>query len=95
MTEIFCKAGGIVVNLPEGAFDQSLLAPAVVISPCDGCGHSGHAQKALQITREVRESEEMGVHRVPHLEHRVQVIKAMGKEHVQCTCCCYPETVSE
>ncbi len=91
--EVWCAAGNMMVNIPNGAFDQGLMAPTVSISPCDGCEHTGHVKKVLQIDRELEEAEMLNVKRVPHLEHAVQVIISNDKFHVQCTCNCYPETV--
>lgn len=92
--EVWCAAGNMMVNLPNGAFDQSLEKAGVQITPCYGCTHSGHVKKVLQIDRELQ-TQMLNVKRVPHLEHAVQVIKSNAKFHVQCTCNCYPETVQE
>lgn len=93
--EIWCATGKKMVRLPEEAFNQSLFAPSVTIPPCNGCEHAGHVKTVARINREVAESGLDEVKRVAHLEHRVQVIKKTGKEHVQCTCNCYPQTVKE
>lgn len=93
--EIWCASGNRMVTLPEEAFNQSLLAPSVTISPCNGCKHAGHVKTVVRVDREVAEGSLIGVKRVAHLEHSVQVINYLGKEHVQCTCNCYPQTVKE
>lgn len=92
--EVWCAAGKRMVNLPEEAFDQSLMAPAVSIYPCEGCGHSGHIKKVAQIEGEITDATSVGVERVAHLEHSVQVLIVFpDKTHVQCTCNCYLKTI--
>lgn len=92
--EVWCAAGNRMVNLPDDAFDQSLMASAVSISPCEGCEHSGHIKKVAQIEGEVTNATSVGVERVAHLEHSVQVlVVSRDKSHVQCTCNCYLKTI--
>ena len=90
---IWCETGKLQVTLPDEAFDQSLLSNGAQISPCEGCQHTGHSTAIKRINREVADSKLLTILRKPNLSHRVQVLKFLGKMHVQCSCCCYTETI--
>lgn len=93
--EVWCAAGNRMVTLPGEAFNQSLLAPSVTISPCNGCEHAGHLKRMKQIVMEMEDPVLPGLKRIAHTEHQVHVLRSNNKEHVQCTCNCYPQTVKE
>ncbi len=91
--EIWCEAGKRMVFLPDGAFDQSLIAPSFKIPVCVGCEHKGHAATMKHVTSNIEAAQLVGVTQEPNLTHSVQVVTYLENEHVQCSCNCYAKTV--